>query len=300
MKIIKMKGGLGNQMFQYAFFLANKNYCNNVKLDFSSYNDYYVHNGIELFEIFNIQNKDEFELQKNTKLKDEYKFFKFRKRIGFILGNRNLIIKDSHYIEKNYSEYSEGLLKNSNLYLDGYWQNEKYFNASRKLILKKYKWQTISEKNEKLAVDLKRSNSVSVHIRRYDKIKSIKDLFSFVKLILTYRIAPKSYYHKAISYINKFVDKPIFYIFTDDVKWVKRNIHIDDSYILVNWNRGLESNQDMFLMTQCKHNIISMSTFSWWGAWLNNNKNKIVIAPKKWAVRFEKDNGTIPNSWTRL
>ena len=300
MKIIQMKGGLGNQMFQYSFFLVNKKFNDKVKLDITSYNNYYLHNGIELFKVFGIVEDDIIEDESIFDFKDNYIFFKFRKVVGLFFLNKNLFIKKTHFIEKSYSQFYENLLAESNLFLDGYWQNEKYFINHRKLILKIYNWHSISEKNRKLISEMEKVNSVSLHIRRYDRIKNIKDLFYLIKLILTYRTASKSYYLDAIKFIKDNVNQPKFYIFTDNIEWVKKNIPTDDNYVIVNWNRGSDSNQDMCLMTKCKHNIISMSTFSWWGAWLNENKNKIVISPKKWAVRLEKDYGIIPESWVRM
>lgn len=302
MKIVRIIGGLGNQMFQYAFFLSLKEKNNKVKIDISDFNNYMLHNGIELSKIFTIDLSNH-SIQKNRiPFKDYYSAFKFRKFLGILFFyNKNLFIKKTHFIEKNYSAFNESLFFSNNIYLDGYWQNQEYFLKIKDIIIKEFNWKIVSPKNKIVAKSMSNENSVSLHIRRMDKVKNIKQLLYRIKLLLVWRVSNKKYYLDAINFIQDKVENPKFYIFTDNIEWVKNNIKMnDDNYTIVDWNRGEESNQDMYLMTQCKHNVISMSTFSWWGAWLNNNKNKIVVSPKKWAFRLEKDNGIIPKNWVRI
>tara|TARA_B100001093_G_C26768355_1_gene988930 strand:+ start:79 stop:981 length:903 start_codon:yes stop_codon:yes gene_type:complete len=300
MNVINVKGGLGNQMFQYAFFLSHLIKNEETKLEITNFQDYYSHNGLELCAVFGINLANNVYKGASKSSKDTFPFFKLRKWIGQIFLNKNLFIKQSHYIEENYSHFDLTIYQKKDAYLDGYWQNEKYFINIRSEILSKYKWLTISKRNELLASKMSSENSIAVHIRRFDKIKKASDIIYFLRLILTYRITPKSYYSRAIQLIKNSVPNPKFYIFTNNVKWVQNNFNEDVSFTFVDWNKGLKSNEDMFLMSKCKHNIISASTFSWWGAWLNPNRGKIVVAPKKWASRLEIDRGIVPKNWKRI
>ena len=300
MKIINIKGGLGNQMFQYAFYLSNLNSNNKVKVDISSYDSYNLHNGLEVEKIFNL--KTLLNIANSSDLdhfKDKSKFFKIKELLGrMITNNPNFFIKKTHFIEPNYSRYYKNFY--NYVYLDGYWQNEKYFKDYKKQLIQNFKFKNISKYNNQLAKKLVSENSISLHVRRFDKIKSLNDIFYRLKLFLLWRVASKKYYLKSIDKISKMVENPKFYVFSDDKDWVSKNLKINYDHIFVDWNRGANSYEDLFLMSQCKHNIISMSTFSWWSAWLNNNNNKIVISPKKWASKIKKDLGIIPSDWIRI
>jgi hypothetical protein len=109
-----------------------------------------------------------------------------------------------------------------------------------------------------------------------------------------------AYYQKAIEYIKSQVKTPVFYIFSDDIEWVKSNLLLDKNTVFVGHNKGTESYNDMHLMSLCKHHIIANSSFSWWGAWLNASPNKIVVAPKKWFASNQNDQDLIPRSWVKL
>ena len=302
MKIVKILGGLGNQMFQFSFFLFLKSKGVKAKLDISDFHKYGLHNGFELASIFNVI-KNEFvatEVEINT-FKDQSPFLKIRKLLDKVFfKSNNLLVKNTHWIEPKYSHFYSEIHNSNQTYLDGYWQNENYINTNDHLIRNSFKWQTIDERNIKLSTRMALENSVSIHIRRLDNPGDIKQLLYTIKLRLFWRIASREYYLKAIEYFNNKLSNPIFYIFTDNINWVRKNIPIHNNYIITEWNRGYKSNQDMYLMTQCKHNIISMSSFSWWGAWLNKNTEKIVIAPKKWAPRFSSKDEIIPKKWIRL
>lgn len=300
MNIVKVIGGLGNQMFQYAFYhIINKKSI--TKLDTSSFSNYNLHNGLEIDQVFGLNTKtlsasqDEIEV-----IKDSRPFFRFRKLIGFFFFRKNSFIKDSHYLEENYSEFNEAVLCSKAKYLEGYWQNENYFLNHKDEIQSLFTWRHISEKNIELATEMRSRNSVAIHIRRFDHPKSLKQIFYRLRLLLIWRVAKDDYYFRAINYTKANIENPYFYVFTDNIPWVKKNVLPKIEGTLINWNRGADSSQDMFLMTQCKHNIISMSTFSWWGAWLNTNKDKLVVAPKKWAVKLEINKGIIPKSWIKL
>jgi hypothetical protein len=135
------------------------------------------------------------------------------------------------------------------------------------------------------------TTSVSIHIRRGDYLSSkFVDGFSNICTI--------DYYNRSIDKIKSNLDLPVFFVFSDDQEWVKQNIIIKNAFYL-NHNIGKNSWQDMYLMSKCKHNIIANSSFSWWGAWLNSNNQKIVIAPKKWWNDFKQDD-VVPETWVRL
>lgn len=302
MTIIKVIGGLGNQMFQFALFLIMKDKGLDVKLDISEFKTYTLHNGFELSNVFCFDTSDMLANETQiAELKDLKSNFKIRKLIGkLIFRNTNIFVKNTHFLEPNFSKFIPEIWEMKNKFLEGYWQNEKYFIDAQKTVREIYTWKNISQKNEQYATQMQDENAVALHIRRLDRPKNFKEILYRIRLSFVWRICKKSYYLKAIQRIRNEVKNPKFYIFTDNLTWVRKNIIMTDDFEFIDWNRGHDSNQDMYLMSKCKHNIISMSSFSWWGAWLNNNPNKIVIAPKKWAVRFTKDYGVIPKKWIRI
>jgi hypothetical protein len=131
------------------------------------------------------------------------------------------------------------------------------------------------DKNKQLSQIITGTNSVSIHIRRLDYMTDPKWRCSHGD------ICDATYYANAINYIKQYVVDPQFIVFSDTQNWAKNNLPIENA-IYVDWNKGKDSFRDMQLMSLCKHNIIANSSFSWWGAWLNKNHNKIVIAPSKW------------------
>ncbi len=138
----------------------------------------------------------------------------------------------------------------------------------------------MSDRNHQLADKMSSENSVSIHVRRGDYIQE------------KYTLLSREWYGKAIAYINKHVKNPVYYVFSNDIKWARENLKIDEPHTFVDWNQGEDSYNDMRLMTFCKHNIIANSTFSWWGAFLGNPKNRIVIMPDNWipwAPKWEQE-----------
>jgi hypothetical protein len=148
-----------------------------------------------------------------------------------------------------------------------------------------------SEFFKKTLSRLESSNAVSLHIRRGDYVDDVKN-----KYLLTFGL---EYYNEAVSYIKQTVVDPVFYIFSDDIDWAKNNLKIGEAIFVS--SPDIKDYEELVLMSKCKHNIIANSSFSFWGAWLNQNFNKIVIAPKKWSNKFVKQYSNIaPPDWIRL
>lgn len=289
MKIVWIKGGLGNQMFQYAFFEAMKKKYENVKLDTSSIINYKKHNGFELTNIFNIK-YDECSIKEVERLsRVDYKF------LSRVLRKLN-IKKKTEYFEKEHMIFDGGVFNHNEeeKYYIGYWQNEKYFIDIRDELIKKFKFPDLNIKNKKVNDDIKNNDSVSLHVRRGDYLNN-----SFYL-----DINKENYYKKAIKYIIGKVENPKFFVFSDDIKWAKEEFKTycgSLDFIYIDWNNGVNSYIDMQLMAACKYNIIANSSFSWWGAWLNNNPNKIVIAPKKWTINdSELQEIKLPKEWIKI
>lgn len=293
-KIVKFNGGLGNQMFQYAFGLSvSKKYKAEILFDFSYFEDVKSTSNVttRFFEmgVFNVdckpvKNEDlESIVYPDAKSKIKTKFKKLCPQLCGVTFVR----------EKHSYSYDAKLFNNPNFkFYEGYFQNEKYFKNVRPELLKRFTLkEPLDEKNQEVLDEIKNTNSVSLHIRRGDYIT-----LDYVNKI--HGVCSLDYYAKAIKYIAKKVKNPHFYIFSDDIKWVLENLKTEYPFTVVDFNQG-KGHLDMELMKNCKHNIIANSSFSWWGAWLNQNPEKIVIAPKHWTSKKQVNN-IVPRSWVKL
>ena len=289
MKIVKIIGGLGNQMFQYALYIAlHKTFPEeSIAIDTSCFHGYNLHNGFELNKIFPIQANEA--------------SFKNIIKVGYYYPNyhlwqigRHLLPKRKNIcLEKKDLSYDESILtQKGNRYFDGYWQNEKYFNIYRHDVLKNFTFKPFDdEANLKLSDLIKKNKSVSIHVRRGD----------YTNNTLYKGICDIEYYKNAIKKAKDLTTPNLFCIFSNDITWCKKNLYqfIDAPIIYVNWNFNDNSFKDMQLMTYCNINIIANSSFSWWGAWLNCNPDKIVIAPKTW-INLKNNKFSLPQSWTKI
>lgn len=282
--IVKFWGGLGNQMFQYCL-LKRYEKAYNVLADISEYSKYKMHNGFELEQIFDIQVKKCSKKEKNKLSNSGNSLSKKIKRK--IFGRKKNEICE---IEGEFCNEIFNLNPDKNYYIDGYWQDLRYFMEEEAKVRDYFNFKKIDEKNINIIKKLKEHNSISIHIRRGDYINN-----SVYEDICTL-----AYYKKAVEYIYKEVDKPKFYIFSNDIPWVKENFN--NEFIYIDWNEKENSYKDLFLMSNCKHNIIANSSFSWWGAFLNQNKDKIVITPSKWNNIIAKNdkNTIIIDDWIKI
>lgn len=278
MKIVKYIGGLGNQMFIYAFSVAlRETFRQEILVDTHYYKSRNFHNGLEIERIFGIHLT---EAKLSDKLKMSWYFPNYwidYHLLGKLPARKNTI-RELPGQKVNF----ELLGDSSDKFYDGYWQSYQYFDSCRDVILKEFTFPKISmedklnfELNERLNNE---ENSVGIHIRRGDYLKNWK-----------YRgLCGIDYYQKAIAYILEHIKSPKFFLFSDDIDWVKENISpLLKGYdvTFVNWNHSINSYKDMQLMAMCKNLIIANSSFSWWAAYLNQN-NPIVVAPEKWINSF--------------
>jgi len=290
MIIIYLKGGLGNQMFQYA---AGRHLCEihktELKMDISAY-DY--DGPLEYF-------LGPFNIQENFASPDEIKELTEIKRTKFQLQLHNLFHKHPKrprtFIRGNYSYFNPDILKlPDNIYLEGYWCSEKYFAGIADIIRREFTIKTPQTgKDKKLSEMLTTSESVSIHIRRGDYV-------SDKVANQTHGTCGLDYYYCCIEHLVDLVKTPRFFVFSDNIEWCRNNLQLSYPVVFVDHN-GLETAyEDLRLMSQCKHNIIANSTFSWWAAWLNPNDDKLVFASKKWFANEDKDSSDIiPAKWIR-
>lgn len=280
MKVIQFLGGLGNQMFQYAFYKALQKRFPNVKADLNGYQNYNLHNGFELEQIFNIKVDKISPLTTNIFRSEKWIYRKLR---------RVLNLKNTYNEEEKLFSFDPSIFNNTKIaYYWGYWQNFKYFEDIADEIRTDFQFQKdLSQKNQRVLEKIKKTNSVSIHVRRGDYLKDS----------LLGGLCGIDYYEQGIKYIQSNVTSPKFFIFSDDIPWCRENLNLPGSEI-ISWNNQSSSYIDMQLMSSCKHHVIANSSFSWWGAWLNENPNKIIIYPKKW-VNTDSSEITMsaPDSW---
>lgn len=288
MVIVRLIGGLGNQLFQYAYALSLVKKGYDVKLDISAFDTYTLHGGYSL----NHYNK-----RVNNASPEEVTAMT---HIGF--GKklmRQLQGKKSRPVAKEVnSAFDEKMLSpEDNHYLVGYFQSEKYFQQIRGELLDSLVLQEPLSSYTKNTLDRinKSEVSVSVHVRRGDYVTNAEAL-------KTHGVCSLDYYQQAVMLINAKFDNVSYYIFSDDIDWVKDNLVIDNAFY-VDSEEERFSGEDMFLMSQCNHNIIANSSFSWWGAWLNTHIDKLIVAPKNWYADEKKQylsEMMIPRDWIQV
>lgn len=287
MIIVRIWEGLGNQMFQYAYAMSLREKGIDVRIDLDkSYDSMFgKYRGNEIREN-SIQNFKISISSINMKCYKKYEYLyrdTWKKKVIFWLQN-HLLWKYKFYEEEEPGFSKKVAELKGNYYIKGWFQNEEYFKNIRSIILKEF----LPKKKIKISKELKKAlqdqESVSMHIRRGDFLR--------IGLVLN-----ATYYEKAIDYVKNIYRNPIILIFSDDLEWVKKNIHLSGKYIFVNEKRKLKDYEELFIMSRCKANIISNSTFSWWGAWLNQNQDKIVVAPRKWNNGQEN---IVPEDWITL
>ena len=262
MLIIKITGGLGNQMYCYGLFRKYQILGKIAKLDISGYKDEYKIFPYELDRIFNVKTcyADANEIkQMNDKTNITYK----------ILRKLRIIKKKCINVDPK-NQYLPKVFDFDNVYLNGYWSSFDYFTGIESLLKKEFTFMLpLDMRNAKVVEAFQSSNSVAIHVRRGDYLQ-FKNI---------YEILTAEYYNKAIRYINERIENPNYFCFSNDINWCQENLDCKN-LIFIDWNTGEDSFKDMQLMSLCKHNIIANSTFSIWAAWLNSNSSKIVIRPK--------------------
>jgi len=290
MVIVNLKGGLGNQMFQYAAArsLTKKNepvYADHTFLDnYNSSTENFTVRSYELniFPQLNIKKANSGLL--NTFL-SESRAYRIIRRLRF-----GQILK----INQQENEFINGWNNISkSVYLDGHFVSEEYFKNIRRILLKEFAFPEANEENKAIARRISSfKNPVSIHVRRGDYLKPITQNY--------HGLLPVKYYNEAMEESEKKIIDPFYFIFSDDPGWCKKIFSDIKNYEIVSINDPATAWQDMYLMTLCKHHIIANSTFSWWGAWLCQREEQLNIAPSQWfnpAVAKFDIRHIIPSSW---
>ncbi|MDQ1148971.1 alpha-1,2-fucosyltransferase [Sphingobacterium zeae] len=266
MKIVKFLGGLGNQLFQYAFFLALQQKFKQVKADLTDFEDYDLHNGFELEAIFNINlpQLSTFETNIYTRNNNKWLWRKLKR----LFNTKHIFLEETAPFSFSKQIFED---KKSRYYW-GYWQHIDYINQVASLLRQNLTFPPFNDtENIRIQHLIQQKNAVSLHVRRGDYLQ--EPLFK--------DICTEEYYEKSIQYMLETQESPLFIVFSNDIGWCKstfKNLNM----IFVEQNVGSNSFRDLQLMSLCKHHIIANSSFSWWGAWLNDDPDKVVVSPKKW------------------
>ncbi|MEK7621575.1 MAG: alpha-1,2-fucosyltransferase [Patescibacteria group bacterium] len=291
MIILRLEGGLGNLMFQYALgrHLALKNQME-LKFDIGSYQTNPLGDCSFWLEGFGIDIKTNLATQNEIQ-----RFKKYDRRPGgkWFLYNWLMASPSKYVREKGFAFDPMVLEIKGSFYLHGWFQTEKYFKDIREIILKDFTVQRHPlDKNKEVAKKIATTHSIGIHIRRADYVANPKTRYYHGEL-------PRAYYDNALVIITTKIPRPTLFIFSDDIEWVKHNMRFPFETVYTGWNAMEAAHEDVRLMSLCKHNIISNSTLGWWGAWLNKNNDKIVVAPSKWFANSPKcdTKDIVPENW---
>lgn len=285
-------GGLGNQMFQYAVGRSRALALGvEVRLHVVDFPDYGLHQGFELDRVFD-------GLFQLASAGEVHSILGWRscQPCRRALKNRYFsALRGARFVVEPEFRYWPGILSIQDpSYLVGYWQSEKYFADIQQIIRSDFTFkQELTKQNAELAERMAKCNAVSLHVRRGDYANN-------PKTNAAHGLCSLNYYHAAINHIAEHIDSPEFFIFSDDIAWVKENLDIGFPCAYVDHNQGMESHNDMRLMSLCRHHIIANSSFSWWGAWLNSRPDKIVVAPQRWFANGTRSEDLIPGGWVTL
>ncbi len=280
MIIVRLRSGLGNQMFQYAFFKQMQKWHGeeNVKLDISTYH-WKAHNGLEIGHVFGIDlQKDS--VSSNVSLKYADVGYKFHHRVLRRLRGR----RHKSYRYWKDIEFDEYRTLND-VYLEGFWNDEKYFAGVQDEVRFLYQFQLpLTEDDDGLLRKIESCESVAVHVRRGD----------YKKYPEAFPLCRPDYYRQAIGLLSEKYPELSCFVFSDDLEWCKKELSFLPRVTFVENHDSSMASKDLFMMSKCRHNIIANSTFSWWAAWLNNNPDKMVLYPHTVNLVYQ----SMPDGWT--
>ncbi|HJZ99745.1 MAG TPA: alpha-1,2-fucosyltransferase [Candidatus Solibacter sp.] len=292
MIIVEIRGGLGNQMFQYAFGRAQAERLGvNLVLDTTAYSDYRLHHGFQLASVFNAPAREA--------TPQELRAFLGWRLLAFRMGGRArniaLRIPGKYLVREPHFEYhAKAASAPAGSYFAGYWQSERYFAQVDSVIRREFTFrQPPSPANAQMCDRIRSVNAVSIHVRRGDFVAD-------TRTNAYHGTCSADYYADAVRAIQQRVEGATFYVFSDDVPWVQANLHVAGPCVFVEHNTGPSAFEDMRLMSACRHHIIANSSFSWWGAWLGSNRDKLVIAPRRWFVAEINTDDLLPKTWMKL
>ncbi|ACL17490.1 glycosyl transferase family 11 [Methanosphaerula palustris E1-9c] len=295
MIIVRLKGGLGNQLSQYALGRKIAHLHNTeLKLDTTWFTTIssdtprtYRLNNYNI--IGTIASAKEIQLIERGRAQGR----------GYLLSKISDLLTPMYrrtYVRERMHTFDKAILTvPDNVYLDGYWQTEKYFKDIEEILRREVTLKDEPDSiNLEMAERIQACHSVSLHVRRGDYVSNpTTQQFHGCCSI--------DYYNRAISLIEEKVDDPSFFIFSDDLPWAKENLDIPGEKTFVAHNGPEKEYCDLWLMSLCQHHIIANSSFSWWGAWLGQDAEKMVIAPRRWALSESFDTSDIiPDSWITI
>lgn len=291
MVIARIMGGLGNQMFQYAM-ARRLAYVNDAELKLDIH--WYQNNPGRAYELdrFNIIAR----YAARSECRQYSKANRITRKMHRVLARHFPALHPSGYIIEGAFEFNNHAFSSKPpVYIEGNWQSEKYFADIKDIILREFTLRSeVDPENRRMAESVQDCNSVAVHIRRGDYVEERKNTKVYARCSL-------DYYRQAIETVAARHQELRLFVFTDDRAWAVNNIRFDLPTTLVRHNDPDRGIMDMWLMSQCRYHIIANSTFSWWGAWLCRQSDKIVIAPSRWFLdRNMTTSDLIPGDWIIL
>lgn len=297
MVIVKLQGGLGNQMFQYAAGRSlSLRLSAPLKLDRWQV-DLPVQGGTPWgYTLGALNVREEFADSRETAELSGQEQTRLRKlmlrlrRAAGLGPRRTNILRDTDF--RFHPEFHE---VSGDVYLDGYWQSEKYFLGISKTIRSEFSLRRPLEAvDREFAEAIAREDSVSIHVRRGDYVSN-PEANRF------HGLCSAEYYRRCMAIVSEKVGAPRFIVFTDDPAWARENMAVPRGTTFVDWGQPRDGSIDLELMRRCRHHIIANSSFSWWGAWLGSRQGSLVLAPERWFRDLSIDTADLlPDSWVRV
>jgi hypothetical protein len=285
MQIVKMIGGLGNQMFEYAFALALRKLGRDVALDPSWLESNWAHNGWELPDIFKLDIP-------LCSVEDRERLGDIKRDFGSRLRRKLLGHRRSHVLER-WSGYDPRFLAiGGDAYFDGFWQSHRYHEGADAEVEAAFLFPGEIEAESRRCLEAATGRTtIGVHVRRGDALKN-----PFMGAV-----CDEGYYRRAIETLKTDAQDPVLVFLSDDLDWCRERLGAGHDAVYVDWNRGKDSWKDMRLMTLCDRLAIANSSFSWWGARLGTDSRRPIVAPSRWFEGKHPDNLDIaPPQWTRV
>jgi hypothetical protein len=296
MIVVKLQGGLGNQMFQYAAGRClSEKYKTDLKLDLSFLLDRTPREDF----VFRDYDLDIFDIHPKLASSSEIVSFGKPHRVSRTIYSFKRVINSK--LPEYLCEYPFGFdprffRTSENAYLYGYWQSERYFKAIESIIRNEFTFcERLDSRGIEMSEQIESVNSVCLNVRRGDYVTS-------AVASQHHGVCDEGYFAKGVEVVASHIRSPHIFIFSDDIEWCHDHLSFDYPYTIVSHDfAGKKFGQYLHLMSLCKHFIIPNSSFAWWAAWLNSNPGKMVVAPIQWYKNPKMNTRYLmPEKWIRV